>query len=154
MAAAEATVPTPLTGARGTALVVYIGLSGLFILGVLLAFLLAGHGVFGLNHHNLSASGKDLDHQKVLDAHRAVGSILGLLALVSLIAVAIARPGRNLIVGQVVLVLLAIVGQEASAGVGKNHSWGGGLHVLDAGIILVLSIWLHLVSRKVPRAQT
>lgn len=142
----------PLTGARAKGLVAYIGLSGFFILGVWVAFLLAGHGVFGLNHHDLTGAKQHLDDQKVLDAHRIVGSILGLVSLLSLIAVAVARPGRNLIIGQVVLVLLAVVGQEAFAGAGENHSWFGGLHVLNAGIILVLSFWLHLAARKVPRA--
>jgi hypothetical protein len=149
------TVPAPaaaLTGARAKALIAYIGLSGLFILGVVLAFLLAGHGVFGLNHHDLSASKHHLEDQKVLDAHRAVGTLLGLVALLSLIVVAIARPGRKLVIGQVVLFLLASVGQEAFAGSGENHSWFGGLHVLNAGVILVLSLWLHLGARKVPRA--
>src|SRR3954452_7162292 len=97
---------TPLTGARANALVAYIGLSGLFILGIWVAFLLAGHGVFGLNHHDLTAAKGHLDDQKVLDAHRLVGSLLGAVALLSLIAVAIARPGRNLVIGQVVLFLL------------------------------------------------
>jgi hypothetical protein len=142
----------PLTGARAKALVAYIGLSGLFILGVWLAFLLAGHGVFGLNHHDLTAAKQHLQDQKVLDAHRAVGTLLGLVALLSLIAVAIARPGRKLVIGQVVLLLLAAAGQAALAGGGENHSWVGGLHVLNAGIILVLSFWLHLAARKVPRA--
>ena len=148
----EPATTAPLTGARAKALIAYIGLSGLFILGVWLAFLLAGHGVFGLNHHDLTASKHHLQDQKVLDAHRAVGTLLGLIALLSLIAVAIARPGRKLIIGQVVLLLLAAVGQEAFAGGGENHSWLGGLHVLNAGIILVLSFWLHLAARKVPRA--
>jgi hypothetical protein len=141
----------PLTGARAKALIAYIGLSGLFILGVGLAFLLAGHGVFGLNHHDLSATKHHLQDQKILDAHRAVGTVLGLVALLSLVAVAIARPGRKLVIGQVVLFLLASVGQEAFAGGGENHPWLGGLHVLNAGIILVMSIWLHLAARKVPR---
>jgi hypothetical protein len=145
-------VAEPLTGARAKALVAYVGLSGLFILGVAVAFLLAGHGVFGLNHHDLSAAKQHLDDQKVLDAHRAVGTALGLVALLSLIAVAIARPGRGLVIGQVVLVLLASVGQEAFAGGGEDHAWLGGLHVLNAGVILVLSIRLHLAARKVPRA--
>jgi hypothetical protein len=151
-AVASAPAPAPLTGARGKALLVYVILSGLFILGVWLAFLLAGHGVFGLNHHDLSPAKKHLQDQKVLDAHRAVGTLLGLIALLSLIAVAIARPGRKLVIGQVVLFLLASVGQEAFAGAGEDHSWFGGLHVLNAGIILVLAFWVHLAARKVPRA--
>jgi hypothetical protein len=146
------TTAAPLTGARAKAATTYVALSGLFVLGVFVAFLLAGHGVFGLNHHDLSASHHHLPDQKVLDAHRAVGTILGLLALLSVIAIGIARPGRKLVIGQVVLLLLASPGQEAFAGGGESHSWLGGLHVLNAGVILALSIWLHLNARKVPRA--
>src|SRR3954470_11398157 len=104
-----ATAPNVLTGARKNALLVNIGLSGLLILGIWIAFLLAGHGVFGLNHHNLNAAsgGHKLEDQSVLDAHRAIGSILGLVTILMVIAVAIARPGRNLVILTVVLLLLA-----------------------------------------------
>ena len=144
------TTATPLTGARSTAQVIYIGLSGFFILGVWVAFFLAGAGVFGLNGKDVKTTA--LDEQSVLDAHRVVGSLLGLVALLLLITVAVARPGRGLVIGTVVLFLLAFVGQEAFAGVGEDHRWFGGLHVLNAGVILVLAFWLHLSSRKVPRA--
>jgi hypothetical protein len=140
-----------LSGARAKALTTYVALSGLFILGVAVAFLLAGHGVFGLNHHNLTTAKHHLQDQKILDAHRAVGTLLGLIALLSIVAVAIARPGRNLVIGQVVLFLLASFGQEGFAGGGEHHPWLGGLHVLNAGVILVLALWLHLAARKVPR---
>jgi tetrahydromethanopterin S-methyltransferase subunit E len=143
-----------LTGARAKALLAYIGLSGLLILGIWIAFILAGHGVFGLNGHNLDkhAGGKALDKQTVLDAHRAIGSILGLITILVLIAVAIARPGRKLVIWTVVLFLLAAIGQPAFAGIGEDHSWGGALHVLNAGVILVLAFYCHLTARKVPRA--
>jgi hypothetical protein len=137
-----------LTGARAKALVVYIGLSGLTILAIWLAFALAGLGVFSLAGHNVH----DLDKQGVLDAHRAVGSLIGLLMLLLLIDVLIARPGRNLIIWTAVLFLLAFVGQEAFASIGNDHSWGGALHVVNAGVILVLTFYVHLASRKVPRA--
>jgi hypothetical protein len=144
------TSPTPLTGARATAQVIYIGLSGFFIVGVWVAFLLAGAGVFGLNNRDLAT--KQLEDQSVLDAHRLVGSLLGLVALLLLITVIVARPGRGLVVGTIVLFVLAFVGQELFAGLGEDHRWIGGLHVLNAGVILVLAFWLHLSSRKVPRA--
>ncbi|MDX6286321.1 MAG: hypothetical protein QOG53_1806 [Frankiales bacterium] len=149
---APATAPPPsgLTGARSKALLVYIGLTGLFILGIWVAFALAGSGVFGLNHHNLVA--KHLDKQTGLDPHRAVGSILGLVGLLMLIAVIVARPGRNLVIGTVAVFLLAGIGQPLFAGIGEDHRWGGALHVLNAGVILVLAFWLHLTARKVPRA--
>jgi hypothetical protein len=150
--AATPTNDGALTGARAKALVAFIGLSGLMILGIWVAFFLAGHGVFGLNHHDLTATKHHLEDQKVLDAHRAVGSILGLISILLVIAVAIARPGRNLVVLTIVLFVLAFVGQEAFAGLGEKHSWFGALHVLNAGVILVLAFYLHLTARKVPRA--
>jgi hypothetical protein len=129
-------------------LVAYIGLSGLLILGIWVAFFLAGHGVFDLAHHNV----QKLQDQSGLDAHRAIGTILGLVALLQLIAIGIARPGRNLVVLTVVLFLLAGIGQPLFAGIGEDHAWGGALHVLNAGVVLVLAFYVHLASRKVPRA--
>jgi hypothetical protein len=151
MTTAAAPVPTDqavLTGARAKANVAYIGLTGLLILGIWLAFALAGYGVFALSGHNVH----DLDKQTVLDAHRAVGSILGGVTLLVLIACLIARATRTLIWTTVVLFLLAAIGQPAFAGIGNDHSWGGALHVLNAGVILVLAFYCHLTARKVPRA--
>ena len=142
-------VPT-LTGARAKALIVYIALSGLLILGIWLAFFLAGSGVFGLNHHNLTQAKHQLGDQKILDSHRAVGTLLGLVVLLMLIAVIVARPGAKLVWGTVVLFILAAA-QHPLAGGGEKHRWVGGLHILNAGIILVMAFWLHLSSRKVPR---
>jgi hypothetical protein len=143
------TTPAPMSGARVKALVVYIVISGLFVLGVIIAYILAGHGVFGLQHHNLNPAtgGKQLDDQKVLDAHRALGTILGLVAILQLIAVVVARPGKVIVIGTVVLVILAAIGQPLFAGIGNDHSWGGALHVLNAGVILVMGVWLHLAAR-------
>jgi uncharacterized protein DUF6220 len=140
--------PGVLTGARAKALLAYIGLSGLLILGIWVAFGLAGSGVFDLAGHNVH----DLDKQTGLDAHRAVGSILGLITILLLIAVGIARPGRKLIWTTVALFVLAGIGQPLFAGIGNDHPWGGGLHVLNAGVVLVLAFYCHLTSRKVPRA--
>jgi hypothetical protein len=137
-----------LTGARAKALLAYIGLSGLLILGIWVAFALAGNGVFDLAGHNVVK----LEDQSGLDAHRAVGSILGLVTILLAISVAVARPGRNLVILTVVLLLLAAIGQPLFAGIGEDHSWGGALHVLNAGVILVLAFWCHLAARKVPRA--
>jgi hypothetical protein len=149
---AVAAVPGALTGARAKALLAYIGLSGLLILGIWLAFLFAGHGVFGLNHHNLKPKSQQLGDQDVLNLHRNIAAILQVIVFLQLIAVLIARPGRWLVIWTVVLAVLVIVVQAVLAGVGEDHSWVGGLHVLDGGIILVLAFYCHLASRKVPRA--
>jgi hypothetical protein len=150
---APATAPPPsgLTGARSKALLAYIVLTGLFILGIWLAFFLAGSGVFGLNHHDLTPAKHHLMDQKTLDAHRIVGTLLGLVSILMLIAVLIARPGAKLVWGTVVALLLTAVGQAAFAGIGEDHHVVGGLHVLNAGVILILAFWLHLSARKVPR---
>jgi hypothetical protein len=140
--------PGVLSGSRAKALVAYIGLSGLLILGIWVAFALAGSGVFDLAGHNVHK----LEDQNGLDGHRAVGSILGLITILLVIAVGIARPGRKLVVLTVVLLLLTAVGQPLFAGIGDDHAWGGSLHVLNAGVVLVLAFYCHLASRKVPRA--
>jgi len=145
---AVATGVAPLTGARAKVHVAYIGLTGLLILGIWLAFALAGYGVFALSGHNVH----DLDKQSVLDAHRAVGTILGLVTLLVLIAAGIARASRLIVWLTVVLFVLAAIGQPLFAGIGNDHSWGGALHVVNAGVILVLAFWCHLAARKVPRA--
>jgi len=133
-------------------MVAYIGISGLLILGIWLAFLFAGHGVFGLNHENLKPKGQQLGDQDSLNLHRGIAFVLEIIALLQLIAVLVARPGRKLVIWTVVLAVLIIVVQAALAGIGEDHSWVGGLHVLDGGVILILAFYCHLASRKVPRA--
>ena len=96
--------------------------------------------------------GKDLEDASVLDPHRVVGNLLGVVALLMLIAVLIARPGMRYVLGTVGVLVLAAVGQPLFAGIGEDHRWVGGLHVLNGGVILVLAFWLHLAARKVPRA--
>lgn len=137
-----------LTGARAKVHVAYIGLTGLLILGIWLAFALAGYGVFALSGRNVT----DLDKQAVLDAHRAVGSILGTITLLVLVTGLIARANSTLIGSTVALFLLAAIGQPVFAGIGDKHSWGGALHVVNAGVVLVLAFYCHLAARKVQRA--
>jgi hypothetical protein len=135
---APTTAPA-LTGARAKALVAYVGLSGLLLLLVWAAFYFAGSGIFGTS--------RDDD---VLDVHRFIAEVLiGLASLLLLISVIVARPGRVILGGTVVLFILIHL-QPLFAEV--DNRWVGGLHVLDAGIILVLTLLLHLAARRVPRA--
>jgi len=136
------TEAVPLTGARARAQVVFIGLSGFFILGIWVAFFLAGEGIFGLH-------GRKLDDAGVLDPHRAAGNALGGLSLLLLIVALVARASRGQTLGALALALLAAVGQPLFAGA-DNH-FVAGLHILNAGVILALAFWLHLGSRKIPR---
>ena len=144
---AETVPATGLSGTRARMHVAAIGLSGLMILAIWAAFLLAGSGLFGFSHHNVG----DLDHETLLDPHRVVGNIIEVLALLLLLAVLVARPGRNLVWLTLGLFVLAGPVQPILAGVGADHRWVGGLHVLNGGVILALTFWVHLVARKVPR---
>lgn len=127
-----------LRGARAAALTVYIAVSGLLLLGIWAAFFLAGSGLLG--------EGFEDDN---LDPHRVVGHVLGLVALIMLVAVLVARPGRGLVIGTVAIFILTGFAQRLLAE--ADSRWVGALHVLDAGVILVLCFWLHLTARKVPR---
>lgn len=135
----------PLTGSRSTALTVYVGLSGFFLLVIYAAFYFAGSGVFGLDGHAV----KDAS---VLDVHRVIGEMVaGIVVLLMLVAAIVARPGPTVLWGTVLVFVLTVVGQPIFAGVGEDHRWVGGLHVLNGGVILVVALLLHLAARRVPR---
>lgn len=128
-----------MTSLRRGATAAYRWLTIVFFVGVLVQFVLAGVGVFGID------AGPKLDDQSSLDPHRALGSLLIAVALVLLVLVAIARPTRIVVVPYVVLFVLAIL-QMAFAEAGTV---GGGLHVLNAAAIFGVSGWLaHRAFRR------
>src|SRR3954470_7495302 len=120
-----------VSGARRGADTVFAYLAALLVLGVVVQFFLAGLGVFGLD-------GKSVQDASSLDPHRALGNILGAVALLLLIAALVARSSKAAIWGSVALVILVAVVQVALAGGGEHHDWLGGLHALDGVIILGL----------------
>lgn len=130
-----------VTGARAGADTVFAYLAALLVLGILVQFFLAGLGVFQIAGHN------DLDKVKGLDPHRALGHILAGVAILMFVAALIARTGKAKIWGSIVLALLIELIQAATAGGGTDHHWLGGLHALDAVIILGLAGWMHRISR-------
>ena len=137
----EPTSGSTLGGARAGADTVFAYLAALLVLGILVQFFLAGLGVFQIAGHN------DLDKVKGLDPHRALGHILTGVAILMLVAALIARTGKAKIWGSLAVALLIELVQAATAGSGTDHHWLGGLHALDAVIILGVAGWLHRISR-------
>lgn len=129
-----------LTGARRQVNVAFNYLAALFVVGIFVQIYLAGVGVFG--EHNLK-----IENASRFDPHRAVGEVLGLIAVIMLILSLIARKSRNLMIGALVLAILVEFAQHALAAGGDSNKWVGGLHALDGLIVLGLGGWLFHASR-------
>ncbi len=82
----------------------------------------------------------ELDDQKSFDPHRALGEIIGLLAVLALIAALAYWRDKRLIGVTFLLAFMAEVLQHLFAL--PKHPWVAGLHALDGVAILGLSAWL------------
>jgi Mn2+/Fe2+ NRAMP family transporter len=102
---------------------------------------LAGRGAFGVHG---SAS---LDDQKSFDPHRALGEIIGLLAVLALLAALVYWRDKRMIGLTFALAFMAEILQHVFAL--PKHPWVAGLHALDGLAILGLSAALaHHAWRK------
>ena len=111
----------------------------LYGFGLACAFFYAGAGVFGVHGPVADAS--------TLDAHRASGSIVQLLALILLITALITKPaGRATALSAVVFVVSGL--QSLWAGLGVDHRYLGGLHTLGALVLAVLVAILMRAPRE------
>jgi hypothetical protein len=129
-----------MTSLRQSATAGYRWLTLLFFVGVVVQFLLAGLGVFGIDQ------GTKLDDQSSLDPHRALGNLLVVIAIVLIVLVAVARPTRVVTVPYVVL-LVATILQAVFAGIGGEA--GGALHGLNACAVFGVSGYLaHRAFRR------
>ena len=122
----------------------FVYLVTLFFVGVLVQVFLAGVGAFG----ELGDHVKKLQDASSFDPHRALGNILGALAIILLILAALARAARSVWIGALVLAVLAAVAQSGLAAGGENNKWVGGLHALDGIIILLLAGWLTGMAHR------
>jgi len=122
----------------------FVYLVTLFFVGVLVQVFFAGVGAFG----ELGDHVKKLEDASSFDPHRALGNILGLVALILLILAALARAARSVWIGALVLALLAAVAQSGLAAGGEDNKWVGGLHALDGIIILLLAGWLTGMAHR------
>jgi hypothetical protein len=123
-----------------TGRIIYRYLTALFVVDVLLQFFLAGAGVFS------AGPGTAARDSTALDPHRFNGMIVMLLALLLLIAAIVARNGRwKWALALLALTLLQPVLAIAGA--------AGGLHVLNAAVILVVGGALAYRAWRTDRVQ-
>jgi Family of unknown function (DUF6220) len=113
----------------------------LFAAACVVQIFLAGRGVFGIRSSGSGKSVNDFfDDQKSLDPHRALGEIIGLIAVVMLIAALVAWRDKRLIGWTFGLAVAAEVLQHAFAT--PSHPWVAGLHALSGVSILGTGAWL------------
>jgi predicted RND superfamily exporter protein len=123
-----------------TGRIIYRYLTALFVVDVLLQFFLAGAGVFS------AGPGTAARDSNALDPHRFNGMIVMLLAVLLLVAALVARNGRwQWALALLVLTLLQPVLAIAGA--------AGGLHVLNAAIILMIGVTLAYRAWRAGRVQ-
>lgn len=142
-------------GLRRGAAVVLRWFAVLYVLGIIVAIFLAGEGIFRLknvvNSGDCNKKGVDVattdcvGNSNTLDAHRALGSILVLFSILFLIVALIAwLPDMAARIVSIVAPVLTFL-QVVLAGIG---GWVGGLHPLNAFVVLILYGWLfHRLSR-------
>jgi hypothetical protein len=119
-----------MAAARRIAWQLYRVLIALIAVACVVQIFLAGRGVFGIHG---SAS---LDDQSSLNAHRDLGEIIGIAAVVVLV-LALIMWDKRLIVWTFVLALLAEIVQHATAL--PKHPWVSGLHPVSGVAILGIS---------------
>ena len=136
---------------------VLVWFSAVYVLAIVVAIFLAGEGIFRLNN---VANGDDCSKKGVnvaatdcvgnsntLDAHRALGTVLVFFSILFLIAALLAwlpdRPARIVSIVAPILTFLQVV----LAAIG---GWVGGLHPVNAVLVLALYGWLfHRLRRAV-----
>jgi hypothetical protein len=135
--------------------------SALYVVLIVVQIFLAGEGIFGLNviKHSDDCDKKGanlaaehcIGNSKTLDAHRALGFFLTLPgALLFLIVALIAwLPDKRMRVISILVPILTFV-QMILADVGR---WAGGLHPVNAFLILAMYGWLFHALKKAPAAQ-
>ena len=119
-----------MAAARRIAWQIYRVLIALIAIACVVQIFLAGRGVFGIHG---SAS---LDDQSSLNAHRDLGEIIGIGAIIVLI-LALIMWDKRLILWTFVLALLAEFVQHATAL--PKHPWVAGLHPVSGVAILGIS---------------
>jgi Family of unknown function (DUF6220) len=105
-------------------------------------FALAGFGAFG-----------NLKHHKDWGPHELVGTIIGIVSVLVVIAALIARVNARTQIRAFVLFLLAGPIQPLLAAAGKNQAWVGGLHALvGLGILAMFGLLSMKVAGPTPTA--
>jgi len=145
-----------MSGVRRGARFLLKWLSALYVVLIVVQVFLAGEGVFRLRNvydsDTCKQAGSNCGGSTTLDPHRILGFILTEpLALLFLIVALVAwLPNRRVRIVSIVAPILTFV-QLLLAVVGK---WVGGLHVLNAILILAMYGWLaHTLWHQRPTAH-
>jgi hypothetical protein len=135
--------------------------SALYVVLIVIQVFLAGEGIFGLNvikhsdHCDKKGANLVAEHcvgtSKTLDAHRALGFFLTLPgALLFLICALIAwLPDKRMRVISILVPILTFVQMILPAG----GRWVGGLHPVNAFLILGMYGWLFHALKKAPAVE-
>ena len=146
-----------MSGLRRGARAFVTWFSALYVVAIVVAVFLAGEGIFRLkniaNADDCSKKGVNIattdcvGNSNSLDAHRALGTILVAVAILFVIAALIAwLPDKRLRVVSIVTPVLTFL-QVVLAGIG---GWVGGLHPVNAFLVLFLYGWLFFQLRRDP----
>jgi uncharacterized membrane protein AbrB (regulator of aidB expression) len=137
---------------RAGANAVFRWLAVLILAAIVVQFFLAGYGVFGGRTSDTSSA--KFPEVSTLDAHRALGDIIILLALI-LVLVALAAGKRGSAMGEPGGLLILTLLQSVLAHLGTDTgALFGGLHVLNALAILAVAGRIVSTSRRGPPAAT
>ena len=147
-----------MAGARRGATSVLKWFSALYVALIVVQVYLAGEGIFGLQ--NIQHSDKCdkgvvhcLANSKTLDAHRALGFILTFpLAILFLICALLAwHSNKRIRTISIVVPILTFV-QMILPALGR---WGGGLHPVNAVLVLGMYGWLaYRLRQEAPETAT
>ena len=146
-----------MSGLRRGARAFLTWFSALYVVAIVVAVFLAGEGIFRLknvtNSDDCSKKGVNVattdcvGNSNALDAHRALGTILVAVAILFVIAALIAwLPDTRLRVVSIVTPVLTFL-QVVLAGIG---GWVGGLHPVNAFLVVFLYGWLFVQLRRAP----
>lgn len=146
-----------MAGLRRGARAFVTWVSALYVVAIPIAVFLAGEGIFRLknvtNSDDCSKKGVDIattdcvGNSNTLDAHRALGTLLAFFAVILLIGALLAwfpDPRTRLI--SIVTPILTFL-QVVLAAIG---GWVGGLHPVNAFLVLFLYGWLFMRLRRSP----
>jgi Mn2+/Fe2+ NRAMP family transporter len=123
-----------VAGVRGGSYQVWRVLIALIAAACVVQIFLAGRGAFGIH------GAAKLDDQKSFDPHRALGEIIGLLAVLAFLAALLAWRNKRLIWLTFAPAFMAEILQHFFAT--PKHPWVAGLHALDGVAILGLAAML------------
>jgi Family of unknown function (DUF6220) len=129
--AEEGSIRLRVAGVRGGSYQVWRVLIALIAAACVVQIFLAGRGAFGIH------GAAKLDNQKSFDPHRALGEIIGLLAVLAFLAALLAWRNKRLIWLTFALAFMAEILQHLFAL--PKHPWVAGLHALDGIAILGLA---------------